>query len=45
VSVDRAIGDLPQGDVLIEGARITAVGRNLTADNAQVLDARDMIVT
>jgi cytosine/adenosine deaminase-related metal-dependent hydrolase len=44
VSVDRAIGDLPQGDVLIEGARIAAIGPNLTVDNAQVIDARDMIV-
>ena len=44
VSVDRNIGDMPQGDVLIEGARIAAVGPNLTADNAQVIDARDMIV-
>ena len=44
VSVDRGIGDLPQGDVLIEGARIAAVGPNLAADNAQVIDARDMIV-
>src|SRR3974390_3016635 len=44
VSVDRGIGDLAQGDVLIEGARIAAVGPNLTADNAQGIDARHMIV-
>jgi 5-methylthioadenosine/S-adenosylhomocysteine deaminase len=44
VSVDRSIGDLPQGDMLIEGARIAAVGQSLAADNAQVIDARDMIV-
>jgi cytosine/adenosine deaminase-related metal-dependent hydrolase len=44
VSVDRAIGDFAQGDVLIEGARIAAVGPNIAADNAQLIDARDMIV-
>jgi 5-methylthioadenosine/S-adenosylhomocysteine deaminase len=44
VSVDRAIGDLPQGDVMIDGARIVAVGRDLAADGAQVIDAADMIV-
>jgi 5-methylthioadenosine/S-adenosylhomocysteine deaminase len=44
VSVDRGIGDMPQGDVLIEGARIAAVGQSLAADNAQVIDAREMIV-
>ena len=44
VSIDRGIGDLPQGDVLIEGARIAAVGQSLAADNAQVVDAREMIV-
>ena len=44
VSVDRTIGDLPRGDVLIDGARIAAVAPNLTADGAQVIDASDMIV-
>jgi len=44
VSVDRAIGDLPQGDVLIDGARIVAVAPSVAADGAQVIDAADMIV-
>ncbi len=44
VSVDRTIGDLPRGDVLIDGARIAAVAPNLAADGAQVIDASDMIV-
>ena len=30
--------------MLIEGARIAAVGQSLAADNAQVIDAREMIV-
>ena len=44
VSVDRTIGDLPRGDVLIDGARIAAVAPNLAADGAPVVDASDMIV-
>jgi 5-methylthioadenosine/S-adenosylhomocysteine deaminase len=44
VTIDRALGDLAQGDVLVEGERIAAVGPNLAADNATVIDASDMIV-
>jgi cytosine/adenosine deaminase-related metal-dependent hydrolase len=44
VSVDRIVGDLAQGDVLIEGTRIAAVGPNIAADGAQVIDAADMII-
>ena len=31
----RALGDLAQGDVLIDGQRIAAVGANLSADGAR----------
>lgn len=44
VTLDAAIGDLPQGDVLIEGERIAAVAPAIDADDAQVIDARDRIV-
>jgi 5-methylthioadenosine/S-adenosylhomocysteine deaminase len=44
VTVDRALGELPQGDVLIDGQRIAAVGVNLSADGATVIDASNMIV-
>jgi 5-methylthioadenosine/S-adenosylhomocysteine deaminase len=44
VTVDPALGDLPGGDVLIEGGRIAAVGRNLPAEGAQVIDAGGMVV-
>jgi 5-methylthioadenosine/S-adenosylhomocysteine deaminase len=44
VSVDRKIGDLPQGDILIDGGRIAAVGPSIAADGVQVVDAADMIV-
>lgn len=43
LTLDRALGDFENADVLIEGKRIAAVGRNLKAD-AQVIDASNMIV-
>lgn len=44
VSVDPVIGDLPRGDVLIEGDTIVAVGPSLEAPEATVIDASAMIV-
>jgi cytosine/adenosine deaminase-related metal-dependent hydrolase len=44
MSMDPTVGDFPQGDVLIEGKKILAVGRNLFAGNADVIDARGRIV-
>jgi 5-methylthioadenosine/S-adenosylhomocysteine deaminase len=44
VTLDRRIGDLAQGDVLIESERIAAVAPAIAADDAQVIDARDRIV-
>jgi 5-methylthioadenosine/S-adenosylhomocysteine deaminase len=44
VSMDRTIGDVENGDVLIERGTITAVGRNLSAANAQVVDASSKMV-
>ena len=43
LTLDRALGDFENADVLIEGKKIVAVGRNLKAD-AQVIDASNMIV-
>jgi cytosine/adenosine deaminase-related metal-dependent hydrolase len=43
LTLDRAIGDFETADVLIEGAKIAAVGRNLKAE-AQTIDASNMIV-
>ena len=31
VSMDAAIGDLDSGDILIDGEKIVAVGRNIAA--------------
>jgi 5-methylthioadenosine/S-adenosylhomocysteine deaminase len=44
VTMDPALGDQPGADVLIEGDRIAAVGRNLSPDGAQVIDASGDIV-
>ncbi|MFD9701172.1 amidohydrolase family protein [Lentzea sp. NPDC059081] len=44
VTVDPAIGDLPRGDVLIEDGRIAAVGADLDAAGAEVVDATGKIV-
>lgn len=44
ISVDPAIGDLRQGDVLIEADKIIAVGPSVDAPDAEVIDASDMIV-
>ena len=44
LSVDRKIGNFPQADVLIEGSKIAAVGPNLSAADAEVIDAANTIV-
>lgn len=44
MSMDPAVGDINGGDVLIDGGAIKAVGPNLSAPNAQVIDARAKLV-
>lgn len=44
LTLDDAVPNLSCGDVLVEGDRIAAVGENLLADNAQVIDAQGHIV-
>src|SRR5882757_7490703 len=44
LSLDRAVGDFEQADVLIEGKKIVAVKPNIDAPNAQVIDAKNRIV-
>jgi 5-methylthioadenosine/S-adenosylhomocysteine deaminase len=44
VTMDSALGDQPGADVLIEGDRIAAVGRDIAAGDAQVIDAQGDIV-
>ena len=38
-----AVGDFPQADVLVEGKNIVAMGPNLNADGATMIDARGII--
>jgi 5-methylthioadenosine/S-adenosylhomocysteine deaminase len=44
ISMDPKVGDLVQGDVLIEGRKIAAIAPALNAADAQVIDARDAII-
>ena len=41
---DPALGEMAGADVLVEGDRIAAVGRNLSADGARTIDASGDIV-
>ena len=44
MSMDPKVGDFAQADVLVEGKKIVAVGPNLHAGGAEVIDARGRIV-
>jgi cytosine/adenosine deaminase-related metal-dependent hydrolase len=44
LSIDPGIGTVPEADVLIRDGRIAQVGRGLAAEDAEILDARRMIV-
>ena len=44
LSLDPAVGDFSTGDILVEGDEIVAVGPNLSANGAEIIDAGGMIV-
>jgi 5-methylthioadenosine/S-adenosylhomocysteine deaminase len=44
LSLDRDVGEFTNGDVLIEGSKILAVGPGLVNGNSEVIDASGMIV-
>jgi 5-methylthioadenosine/S-adenosylhomocysteine deaminase len=44
ISMDDKVGDLVQGDILIEGKKIAAIAPSLSAAGAQVIDAQDTII-
>jgi 5-methylthioadenosine/S-adenosylhomocysteine deaminase len=44
LSMDERLGDIANGDVLVDNDKIVQVGRNLRPHGADVIDARDMIV-
>jgi 5-methylthioadenosine/S-adenosylhomocysteine deaminase len=44
VSMDPDVGDIPNGDVLVEDGAIVEVGRGLGVSEAEEIDATGMIV-
>jgi 5-methylthioadenosine/S-adenosylhomocysteine deaminase len=44
LTMDPALGDIPGGDVHVKNGNIVAVGKNLKAAGAQVIDGRHTIV-
>jgi 5-methylthioadenosine/S-adenosylhomocysteine deaminase len=44
ITMDPQSGDLRPGDILIDGERIAAVGAQITAADAEVIDGRSFIV-
>jgi cytosine/adenosine deaminase-related metal-dependent hydrolase len=44
LSLDSAVGDFEQADILVEGQKISAVRPGISAPNAQVIDASKCIV-
>lgn len=44
LSMDPKLGDIMGGDVLINGSKILKVGRNIEAPDADLIDAKDMIL-
>jgi len=44
LSMDPAVGDFAEADILIEGKKIVEIGPNLSASDAGVVDAKGMIV-
>ena len=44
LSMDSNVGNFAKGDILIEGAKIVAVGANIEAGDAHVIDASGKIV-
>src|SRR6266700_2880391 len=44
ITVDPVLGTLPRADVLVRDGRIEAIGPDLAAAGAEVIDAADMIV-
>jgi 5-methylthioadenosine/S-adenosylhomocysteine deaminase len=44
LTLDKKIGNFHRADVLIEGTKIAAVSANINAEDAEVIDASDMIV-
>ena len=44
LTMDSALGEVTGADVLIDGGKIAAIGKGLSATDAEVIDAREMIL-
>jgi 5-methylthioadenosine/S-adenosylhomocysteine deaminase len=44
ITVDKELGNFRRADVLIEGTKIAAIGRDLEVADAEVIDASNTIV-
>ena len=44
LTMDDRLGDIADGDVLVDGERIVAVGRDIPVSDAEVVDGRGKIV-
>jgi 5-methylthioadenosine/S-adenosylhomocysteine deaminase len=44
LTLDPELGEIPGGDVLIEGTKIKAIGPRLEVEDAEIVDATDRIV-
>jgi len=44
LTMDPALGEVEGGDVLIDKGRIVAIGKNLAAGDAEIVDAHEMIL-
>jgi len=44
LSMDAGVGDFAEADILVDGKKIAAVGRNIDAGDAEVIEAAGMIV-
>jgi cytosine/adenosine deaminase-related metal-dependent hydrolase len=44
ISMDAQVGNLPQGDILVHGDQIVAIGTSIPCEGAQQIDATGMIV-
>src|SRR3954466_1751077 len=44
ITMDENLGDFPSGDALVENGRIAAIGSDMTATDAEVIDGTGRIV-
>lgn len=44
VTMDDGVGDVHEGDLLVEGDRIAAIGKDIAAVDAEIVDGRRRIV-